>query len=169
MRMHATGGSVEATTWDRGNHRDLGAAVVANRVGNGQSIYIGSGLEALYEETRIDAVREYLAGLLLPSLEAARTYNVEFIPGVTPHYMASEKTIVLHLLADTANVVHHQKARESFVAVENVKARLRVPGEVKAVTFMRSGAAVETKQDGEWISVTVPRLLIWEAIRVDLA
>jgi hypothetical protein len=168
VRMHATRGTVEATTWDRGNHRDLGAAVVSNPAGKGRSIYIGSGLEALYEETRINAVRECLAGLLLPSLEAGRTYNVEFVPGVTPHYMASEKTIVLHLLADTANVVHHQKARESFVAVENVKARLRLPGKVKVVTLMRSGVAVETKQDGEWIAVTVPRLLVWEAIRVDL-
>jgi hypothetical protein len=169
VRMHATGGTVEATTWDRGNHRDLGAAVVTNRIGKGQSIYIGSGLEALYEETRINAVREYLAGLLLPYLESGRTYNLEYVPGVTPHYMASEKTIVLHLLADTANVVHHQKARESFVAVENVKARLRVPGKIKAVTLMRSGITAETKQDGEWIAVTVPRLLVWEAIRVDLA
>lgn len=169
VRMHAAGGTVEATTWDRGNHRDLGAAVVTNRIGKGQSIYIGSGLEALYEETRINAVREYLAGLLLPALEAGRSYILEFVPGVTPHYMASEKTIVLHLLADTANVVHHQKARESFVAVEDVKVRLRVPGKINAVTLMRSGATVDAKQDGEWIAMTVPRLLVWEAIRVDLA
>ena len=83
--------------------------------------------------------------------------------------MASDKTVVLHLLADTAGVVHHQKARETFVPVENVMVRMRVRGTVKAVTLMRSGEAAVTKQDGEWIAVTVPRLLVWEAIRVDLA
>ncbi|MFZ0743532.1 MAG: beta-galactosidase trimerization domain-containing protein [Terracidiphilus sp.] len=169
VRMHATGGTVEATTWDRGNHRDLGPAVVTHRVGKGMSIYIGSGLEAIYEETRLEPVRKYLAGLLLPWLEAGRTYNVDHVPGVTPHYMASEKTIVLYLLADTAGVVHHQKARETFVAVENVKVRLRLSGKIKAVTLMRSGAAVAATRDGEWIAVAVPRLLVYEAIRVDLA
>ena len=49
------------------------------------------------------------------------------------------------------------------------KVRLCVPGKIEAVTLMRSGAAVETKQDREWIAMTVPRLLVWEAIRVDLA
>jgi hypothetical protein len=34
---------------------------------------------------------------------------------------------------------------------------------------MRSGADVAMKQDGEWIAVTVPRLLVYEAIRVDVA
>ena len=168
VRMHATSGTVEATTWDRGNHRDLGPAVITNRVGKGKSIYIGSGLEAIYEETRLEPVRNYLAGLLLPSLEAGRTYSVEFVPGVTPHYMASEKTIVLYLLVDIAGVVHHQKARETFVPVEDVKVRLRMPGKFKAVTLMRTGAALAVKKDGQWIVATVPRLQIYDAIRVDL-
>jgi hypothetical protein len=73
------------------------------------------------------------------------------------------------MVADTAGVVHHQKARESFVPVENVIVRLRLRRMIKVVTLMRSGADVAMKQDGEWIAVTVPRLLVYEAIRVDVA
>lgn len=56
-----------------------------------------------------------------------------------------------------------------FVPVENVMVRPRLRGEIKAVTFMRSGITVTIKQDGDWIAVTVPRLLVYESIRVDFA
>jgi hypothetical protein len=169
MWTRASGGTVEAITWDRGNHRDLGPAVVTNRVGKGRSIYLASGLEAIYEETRMDPVRSYLASLLLPRLEAGRTYKMDPMPGVTPHYMASEKCIVLHLLVDVGDEDHHLKVRETFYPVENVTVRLRVRGKINSVSLMRAGTAVETKQVGEWITVTVPRVLVYEAIRVDLA
>jgi hypothetical protein len=169
MRTRATGGAVEATTWDRGHRRDLGPAVITNKVGKGKCIYLASGLEAIFEETRMEPVRNYLASLLLPGLAAGRTYKMDFIPGVTAHYMASDKHIVLHLLADVGDKDHHFKARERFFPVENVAVQLRVRGDVKSVSLMRSGAAAATTRDGEWITVTVRRILVYEAIRMDLA
>ena len=169
MRTRATGGVVEATTYDRGNRRDLGPAVVTNSFGKGRSIYLASGLEAIYEETHMEPVRSYLASLLLPSLEAGQTYRVDFTPGVTPHYMASEKSIVLHLLADVGDKNIHLKVRGTFFPVEAVTVRLRVRGTIKSVSLMSSGASPSMKHDGEWITVTVPRVLTYEAVRVDLA
>jgi len=169
MRVRAASGTVRATTWDRGNLRDLGPAVVTNEVGKGRCIYIASGLEAIYQETRMEQVRSYLASLLLPPLQAEQRYKMEFIPGVTPHLMASRECIVLHLLADVGDKDHLSKARERFFPVEDVHVSLRVPGNIKAVTLMRSGTAAEFARDGEWINVTVPRVLVYEAIRVDLA
>jgi hypothetical protein len=168
MRVRATTGTVEATTWDRGNHREVGPAVVANRVGKGRCIYIASGLEAIYEETRMEPVRNYLAGLLLPGLEAGRSYNVDFVPGVTAHWMESEKCIVLHLLADIGDKNHHLNTRQRFFPAENMQVKLRVKGNVAKVTLMRAGAAVTAARDGEWITVMVPRVLVYEAIKVDL-
>ncbi len=169
MRTRVTSGTVEATTWDRGHRRDLGPAVVTNRVGKGRSIYIASGLEAIYEETRMEPVRSYLAGLLLPSLEAEQSYRMEYVPGITPHYMSSEKCIVLHLLADIGDKNHHLNTRERFFPVENVSVRLKVSGAIKSVTLMRAGVAAATARDGDWLTVTVPHLLVYEAVRVDLA
>ena len=83
--------------------------------------------------------------------------------------MASRECIVLHLLADVGDKDHLSKARERFFPVEDVHVSLRVPGNIKAVTLMRSGTAAEFARDGEWINVTVPRVLVYEAIRVDLA
>jgi hypothetical protein len=169
MRTRASGGTVEAVTYDRGNHRDLGPAVVTNRFGKGRSIYLASGLEAIFEETRMEPVRDYLSSLLLPALEAGRTYSMDYIAGVTPHYMASEKAIVLYLLADVGDKDHHLKARERFFPVENVTVRLRVKGKVDSVTLLRSGETLRTEQVGDWITVKIPRVLVYEAVKVDLA
>lgn len=169
MRTRATSGTAVATTWDRGNRRELGPAVVTNRVGKGQCIYIASGLEAIYEETRMEPVRDYLGSLLLPHLGAGREYEMEFVPGVTPHWMASKRSIVLHLLADVGDKNHLFKARDRFFPVENVSVRLRIPGTIRGVRLMRAGTEAAYTRDGEWIRVTVPKVLIYEAIRVDLA
>lgn len=169
MLIKADSGKVRAITHDRGNRRDLGPAVVTNRFGKGYCIYIASGLEAVFEETRMVSVREYLASLLLPRLEAGRTYHLEYISGVTPHYMASEKHIVLHLLADVGDENLHPRSRERLFPIQNIKVRLRMPGRVKTVTLMRAGAEAQFQQDGEWITVQVPRIWVYEAVQVDLA
>ena len=51
---------------------------------------------------------------------------MEFIPGVTPHLMASDRCIVLHLLADIGDKNQHLKTREHFLPAENITVRLRV-------------------------------------------
>ena len=55
------GGEVLAETIDRGHRGNLGPAIVKRSVGKGAVIYIGSGLEAIYAETRMKRIRTYLA------------------------------------------------------------------------------------------------------------
>ena len=83
---------------------------------------------------------------------------------------STKDTILLHLLADTGNKTKKLRIREEFLPVENVKARIRVPEgrRVKSVTLLRSGAQIGTVRAG-WVEVTAPRVLIHEAVRVDLA
>jgi hypothetical protein len=169
MRLRATGGVVLANTLDRGNHRRLGPAVIRNSFGRGHVLYIGSGLEAIYEETRMDPIRLYLGSLLSPFLEGEQSYRIDHIPGLTPHYMASDKTLVLHLLADTGDKDMHYKAREYFLPLSQIKARIRLPRSAKSVILMRSNQTLQAVHHGQWIEVLVPEVLVHEAIRVDLA
>ena len=60
------GGAVLAETIDRGHRANLGPAIVRRDVGKGQVIYIGSGLEAVYAETRMKRLRAYLGSLIDP-------------------------------------------------------------------------------------------------------
>ena len=78
---------------------------------------------------------------------------------------------MLHLIADTGNKTKKLRIREEFLPLLDVKVRVRVPDgrSVRGVSLMRAGTKMAvTARDG-WVELTVPRVLIHEAVRVDLA
>jgi hypothetical protein len=165
------GGEILAETIDRGHRGNLGPAIVKRNVGNGAVIYIGSGLEAIYAETRMKRLRTYLASLIDPVLAPHRTYDVEARSGVMPQLMASRDTLLLHLVADTGNKTKKLRIREEFLPVDNINVRVRIPAgrSVRAVSLMRAGTKFPAAATAGWVELTVPRVLIHEAVRVDLA
>jgi hypothetical protein len=171
LRFRARDAEVLAETLDRGHRANLGPAIVRKTAGKGSVIYIGSSLEAVYEETRMKRLRTYLGSLVTPWLAPGRSYEIEYQPGVTPHFMASRDVVLLHLLADTGNKNKHLRSREEFLPVSDVKVRIRVPQgrSVRAASLLRSGQSLPTAAGQGWLDVTVPRVLIHEAVRVDLA
>ncbi len=168
MRIRENGGRVLGETIDRGHRTTIGPAGVGNTFGDGKVVYIASGFEAIYEETEMPILRTSFGKLFEPYLAARRSYQVEYQPGVTPHLMASKETIVLHLLADTGNKNKHLRPREGFLPVTDVKVRIRVPSKPKSVSLLRSGEKIPFTQNSGWIELTVPRVLIHEAVQVDL-
>jgi hypothetical protein len=162
-----TTGEVLATTVDRGHRTNLGPAVTRK----GRVIYIGSGLEAVYAETRMKRLRAYLATLLDPVLGPHRTYEMEFRSGVTPQLAASADTLLLHLVADVGNKTKKLRIREEFEPVENLKARIRIPEgrRVRSVSLLRSGGRLAAETKAGWVEVSIPSVRIHEAVRVDLA
>ncbi|MGH9585299.1 MAG: beta-galactosidase trimerization domain-containing protein, partial [Bryobacteraceae bacterium] len=170
MKLRAAGGKVLAETFDRGHGTNLGPAVLQHNVGRGAVLYIGSGLEAVYDETRMQALRAFFEPLLSPWLAARRSYEVEFRPGLMPHLTASENTLVLHLLADTGDRVHHLQARENFLPIQHVKVRIRIPHgrALKSAMLMRAGHSLEGAVRNGWFTAVVPRVWIHEAVRLDL-
>lgn len=164
------GGAVLAETIDRGHRANLGPAIVRRPAGKGQVLYIGSGLEAVYAETRMKRLRAYFGSLIEPLMKEHRTYQVEWRSGVLPHFTASRDTLLLHLLADTGDKFKKLRAREEFLPVENVKVRVRIPHNrtVQSVSLLRAGDTLSAVPREGWIEVIVPRVLIHEAVRVDL-
>lgn len=136
-----------AETIDRGHGGTLSPAVVRRGVGKGHVIDISSGLEAMYAETRMKPVRNYLASRIDPVLASHRTYEVSFQPGVKPHLAAPADTLLLHLVADTGNEGKKLRSREELLA----------------------GSKVNAASSGGWVEVTVPGLFLRHAVRVDLA
>ena len=171
FRFRANGGEVLAETIDRGHRANLGPAIVRRSVGKGSVIYIGSSLEAVYEETRMKRLRSFFNDLVSPWLAPQRSYEIEYQPGVTPHLMASRDVLLLHLLADTGNKNKHLRSREEFLPVADVKVRIRVPQarSVKSASLLRSEQDLPLALRDGWLDVTVPRVWIHEAVKVDLA
>jgi hypothetical protein len=171
MLFGADRAEVIAETEDLGHRRTLGPAVVTRRQGKGQVIYIGSGLEAVYEETLNASLRGYFHSLLDPILASTRTYELEFHPGLMSEFAASQNTLLLHLLANTGNIWKKLLVQEEFLPVENVRVRLRLPQgrSAKSVALMRSGAGPSWSVREGWVELAVPQVQIYEVIRVDLA
>jgi hypothetical protein len=165
------GATVLAETLDRGRRRTLGPAVVSRSAGAGQVLYLGSSLEAVYAETRMKAVLGFVGSLLDPLIGPFRTYEIERHSGLMPHLVASADRLVLHLLANTGNKSKKLRVREEFLPLPDVKVRLRVPSarRVRSVRLLRSRDRPTWRSRAGWVEVTVPRVLIHEAVCVDLA
>jgi hypothetical protein len=167
----ASGAEVIAETQDRGHRRTLGPAIVTRRHGKGRVIYIGSGLEAIYEETLNESLRAYFGSLLDPLLASTRPYELEFRPGLVHQFAASRDTLLLHLLANTGNIWKKLLVQEEFLPLRNVRARLRLPQgrSAKSVALMWGGGKPAWSVRDGWVEITVPQVTMYEVIRVDLA
>ena len=172
LRFRARGSEVLAETIDRGRRENLGPAIVQRSEGKGSVIYIGSSLEAVYEETRMKRLRQLFAELLEPWLAPDRSYEIEYQSGVMPHLMVSSDVLLLHLLANTGNKNKHLRIREEYLPVMDVKVRIRIPQgrAVRRVSLLRAGDALPAAPvNSGWLEVTVPRVFIYETVKVELA
>lgn len=171
MRFRPTRGTILAETLDRGHQQTLGPAIIQRNFGRGSVIYIGSSIEAVYEETRMKPLRVFFNSLVSPWVCAQRSYEIEYRSGITPHFMASRDVLLLHLLADTGNKNKHLRSREEFLPVTDVKVRIRIPRQrsVRSVLLLHSGQTLSPTVRDEWVELTVPRVWIHEAVKVDLA
>ena len=162
--------TVLAETYERGYRKVFGPAVVRKNHGRGQAIYIGSGLEAIYDETLNEAVLGYFHTLIDPILGASRPYEVDFRQGLMAEYAVAEDALVLHLMADTGNIWKKRLVEETFLPVDNVHVRLRVPErkQVRGVSLAWSRSDAAWKVHEGWVELTVPRVRIYEMVRVDL-
>ncbi|WP_260706584.1 alpha-amylase family protein [Edaphobacter flagellatus] len=170
MRVKRTDGDVLATTWNRGQRKDEGPAIFRKKFGRGQCLYIASGLEAVYEETRMNPLLAYLGSIMMPMLEDAQLYKMDYRPGLMAHYTEGADKIVLHIIANIANDDPHQKVRHAYCSVENVQVQLRTPRPIRTASLLRAGEAIEVgdRKDG-WTTLTVPHVHIYEAILIGLA
>jgi hypothetical protein len=163
--------TVLAETIDRGRRKTVGPAIVSRRAGSGQVLYLASSLEAVYYETRMKAVADLVRSLLDPLIGRLRTYEVERRSGLMPHLVQSSDRIVLHLLANTGNKSKKLRMREEFLPVPDVKVRLRLPEgrRARSVTLLRARQPVDWQARDGWVEVTVPRVLIHEAVQLELS
>ena len=136
MRFRAAGAEVLAETIDRGHRANLGPAIVRRRVGEGDRRFTSAPAWRPSTKRRAcQSLRTSSGSLVEPLLAPQRSYEMEYQPGLTPHFMASSDTLLLHLLADTGNKNKHLRPREGFLPVTDVKVRIRVPEPLAALGF----------------------------------
>jgi hypothetical protein len=162
--------SVIAETLDRGHRRNLGPAILRRKFGKGTVIYIGSSLEAVYQETRMSAVRDYVGSLLEPLVGNLRAYRVDPRPGLMPHFTVAGDSLLLHLLANTGNKVKKLRMREEYLPVPDVRAQIRIPEgrRVASARLVRADRPLQPVVRDGWFEVTIPEVRIHELIELRL-
>ena len=171
MKFECSGGSeVIAETFDRGHRRALGPAVISRQHGKGRAIYIGSGLEAIYEETLNKSIRDYFHSLLDPILGPSRTYQVDYRAGLSTQLAVSKNALVLHLLANTGSISKKFLVQEEFLPLTDVRVRLRLPRGQTAhsVALLWSQSSPPWNQKDGWVELMVPVVHPYEVVHVKL-
>ena len=165
------GTTVLAETFERARNRVVGPSLFRRDFGKGSVIYIGSSLEAAYFERRAHILRDYLGKLLAPVLDGLRTYRVDDRAGLIPQLMASDRHLLLHLLANTGDKQGRTMVEEQFLPLEDVAVELRIPAarQVRRVSLLRSPMPVKWVHKDGWVRLKVPRVLIHEAVWVELS
>lgn len=162
---------VLATTWDLALGQSLGAAMTRRSYGKGRALYIGSSLEAVYEETRIPAVCATLLALLEPFLAPSRRYRVHAQEGLITQYAEAPSAVLLHLIANTGNKVKKLRVNESYLDLENVPVAVRIPKgrRVVSVHLLRADRPAKFSQADGWVHLVIDRIRIHEAVVVRFA
>lgn len=162
VKFRATSGTVLAHTFSRGKETELGPAITSHSFGKGQVLYIGSGLEAVFYETKLEPLLGFLRSLLTPLIGDIQTYQMNYVPGIIAHRVVNDSHIVLHVLADPGD------RHVDYCAIHDVRVRIRVPHSVRSVTLLRSGTTVQFVAKDEWIEVVIPEIDVYEAVCVEL-
>ena len=99
-----------------------------------------------------------------------RTYEVEYRPGLSCQFAASPDALLLHLFANTGNIWKKLLVQESFLPIENVRVRLRLPQgrTAKSAALLWSGAAPSWNVKNGWVELSIPQVHPYEVVRVDL-
>jgi hypothetical protein len=166
------GTEVLASTCDLVHHRAvLGPAITRRSYGKGTAIYIGSSLETIYAETLMPPVRDVLLQLLEPTLGPERRYRIVPTPGLMAHYTTSANKIVLHLIADTGDKLKKTRVTEDYLPLTDVATAIRLPQGRRAasVSLLRAKKSIPFEVKDGWVQVKVDRVLIHEAVVVQLA
>jgi len=162
VRFRVTSGAVMAHTLSRGEEADLGPAITSRTFGKGRVIYIGSGLEAVFYETLMQSLLDYLRSLLLHLIGDIQPYRMDYVPGMIAHCMTGRDRIILHVMADLGN------RGVNYCAVHDVRISIRVPRDAKSATLLSLGASIPFSARNGWVEVVIPEIDVYEAICVEL-
>jgi hypothetical protein len=162
IKFRATTGTVLAHTFSRGKETELGPAVTSHSFGKGQVLYIGSGLEAVFDEIKLEPLLGFLRSLLTPLIGDIQQYQLDYAPGIIAHRMVNDSHIVLYVFADLGD------RHVDYGPIHDVRVRIRVPRGVRSVTLLRSGAMVQFAANNDWIDVVIPEINVYEAVCAEL-
>jgi hypothetical protein len=168
------GAKVLADCWNLGTQEVRGPAIVANKYGQGRTIYISGSLEANYLYDRVSSssrllgsIVQYLAGGMPRPFKLTAP---EGVYGVLRR--APQGDLVLWVLANVGfKDASAGRMRQKYLPVTNVEVAVRIPEgrRVKEMRLIRANLSVSFKEADGYVLGTIPALHIAEVVHVALA
>ena len=150
-----------------------GPAIVLNRYGKGQALYVGGSLEANYAASRTISPRRMLASMVrYLGADAPLPFHLEAPRGVYGILRrAPGGDLALWVCANVGfKDAAVGRMRQEFLPVANVEARIRVPDgkHVKSVYLVRADRSVPFTINDGYAAVKIPSVHIAELVHVAL-
>ncbi|MGH9328064.1 MAG: beta-galactosidase trimerization domain-containing protein [Terriglobia bacterium] len=169
------GATLLADDWSFDSETSRGPAIVLNRYGKGQAIYVSGSLEINYTSSRVLSLRRLLSSMV--------------------RYLAGDRPLPFHLKAPRgvygvlrrapngdvmlwilANVGFKDDAlgttmRQEYVPVSNLEAEVLVPEgrKVTSVELLRSQQKAPFSMQGNYARITLPSVHVAEVVHVALS
>lgn len=148
------------------------AGLVVRRFGAGRVAYISGSPEAVYYESRLAGPRE-LVHRVVDHLcgDEAPPFHLEAPNGVFANLAVSERSLLLHVLADVGNKWKGLVSREEYVPVPGIVARIRIPRgrTVRSPRYLRSKAECRGEVVDGSLTLRMPPVEIYEGIYLEFA
>lgn len=143
--------------------------VVVSAYGKGRVVYCASALESLFVQQNSSALGAFLKSLVVKAAPGP-PYEVQAPAALFTNLARRGDTLVFHMTNWTGNKFERAGENEYYLApVENVRIRLTVPAgkRVRQVGLLIE-APHRKRLEGSTLSVVIPRIEAYQALRVDL-
>jgi hypothetical protein len=150
--------------------RPILPGVVVSNYGKGHVVYCASGLESLYLQQNSSVVGEFLRSLVAKASAVPPPFEVEGPSALIANLTSKGSALVLHLTNWTGNKFERPGANEYYLApVENVRIRLVIPpGRRARQVSLLVNSPHRKEVSGSMLTVVIPRVEAYQAVRVDL-
>ena len=144
-------------------------AIVASTYGKGRVVYIAPALERLYYSRGFATVRKVFANAI-EWTSGRELYDVEGPACIVTNLTEKGNKRALHLINYSGDNFESPMRRIEWVApIYNLKVKIKNPDgkKLKKASLLTTGKKIKFKRNGDHITVTIPKMEVYECIMLD--
>lgn len=150
--------------------RDGPASIVANTYGKGRVVYIAPALEMLYDVRGFSTVRKVLSNAVQWAAGGERVLDIKGSYAIVANLTEKDDKRALHLINYTGNINEKGMYKIEVVApLYDIQATIKNPDgkKLKKATLLTTGKKIKFKKSGDYATVTIPKIEVYECIMLD--
>jgi hypothetical protein len=145
------------------SHTDIPLAII-NKTGKGHTLYLPFSLSGLINEYKLGEHYQFLTNAVDMALGRDKFIEVTHVQGLQVTLFENQGRLLIHLVNGVG-----RRPLATTTPLHHIEVRLRLNGtQVKEVKQLISDQTLDSNADQEHVTITVPRLDVWECIMIQL-